>query len=157
MKKVNISKLLAATAQFEHLVSFGGEVSDSGIVATTVNGVAVPVLNGMAPAFGKAVQDAANKAANAGRTLAGNFNINGYAFNARSVGGKWQVVNSKLNISGSLLQDPDAGPALQRLLTAASQKIAAGVQKSLNTQAGQLNGDTITNHETVIQFPSIDI
>lgn len=146
-----LEKITKLADGFENKIVRFAEEADSTMVTLSVRPVVNALLEKQRPIVQKMVQDIINSNA----VASGDIKIGGnFSTNAKLQGGTW-VVNPNstgIGVSGTLATHPKISEYIKKFNGAAAQV----VQKELNRVKGNLQGDTVTNHDTTVSNITFD-
>lgn len=153
---MSIMNLIKLAKKFELKLKHAAEVGDS----TQLHLAIQPKINTLLPQLREAMKNAILQSQSKNPELSGDLLVGKSFFTtARLQGGNWIVDpnGTKINAEGSFFNDPLVGPALQRAVRQFNNKAATIVNAELNRLKSNLQGDTITNHETAVSSFNLEV
>lgn len=135
--------LLKLAERFERkLAKYAEEVGDSGQLTLTIR----PKINGLLESYKPRFLAAVGAIAKSGTPESGDLTVGDHFFtSAAKVGGKWVVKpTSHVQVAGSLADHP----RVKALIDAFNAQSRSAITFELNRIAANLQGDTITDHDS---------
>lgn len=134
--------LLKLAEKFERKLSKYAEEVDSTILTLTIR----PKINDLLESFKPRFLAVVGAIAKSGKPDSGDLAVGEHFFtSAAKVGGKWVVKpESYVQVAGSLADHP----SVKALVGAFNAQARSIIQFELNRTAANLQGDTITNHDS---------